>query len=236
MADNNEDSSSLDATILNKNDISVVIPPPRNTVPRDGITTSPSPKDFQEDALHHLRETGGRDNHEEALENPFSSKGQAPQDQTMIVVLAALAQTNALIQQQNDRIGALEQKRCSKTPPGHKSRPQRDMVPYKRPRSPSPRENAGPASKKGSSDHHSRHRSPSPRPKRRSRSPPTKHDDNRRRHVRSRSRSSTPFANDEEDERRGPLSRAILEAPLPTGLEKPPPLGTYDGTIDPDGT
>ncbi|XP_058774402.1 uncharacterized protein LOC131648685 [Vicia villosa] len=108
------------------------------------------------------------------------------------------------------------------------------MVPKKRPRSPSPRENTGPASKKGSSNHRSRHRSHSPRPKIRSRSPPAKHDDNRRRHRRSRSRSSTPSASDEEEERRGPLSHAILEAPLPAGLEKPPPLGTYDGTTDPE--
>ncbi|XP_058774669.1 uncharacterized protein LOC131648948 [Vicia villosa] len=171
MAGNNKDSSSLDATILTKNDISIVVPPSRNTVPCDGATASPSPRDLQDDALQRLENTDGKDNHEEILGNPFLSKGQTPQDQTMIAVLAVLAQTNALIQQQNDRIGALEQKHRPKTPPGHKHRSQRDMVPKKRPRSPSPRENAGPSSKKGSSDHRSRHRSQSPRPKRRSRSP-----------------------------------------------------------------
>ncbi|XP_058761739.1 uncharacterized protein LOC131635149 [Vicia villosa] len=234
MASNNEDSSSLDAAILTKNEVSIVVPPSRNTVPRDSATSSPSPRNLQDDALQHIENTGGKDNHEEILGNPFLSKGQAPQDQTMNAVLAALAQTNTLIQPQNDRIGALEQKRRSKTPPGRKHRSQRDVVPEKRPRSPSPRENAGPSSKKGSSDHRSRHRSQSPRPKRRSRSPPTKHDDNRRRHRRSRSRSSTPSASDDEEERRGPLSHSILEAPLPAGLEKPLPLGTYDRAIDPD--
>ncbi|XP_058751521.1 uncharacterized protein LOC131624601 [Vicia villosa] len=150
----------------------------------------------------------------------------------MAAVLAALAQTNALIQQQNDRIGALEKKRRSKTPPDHKSRPHREAIPKKRPRSPSPREHVGPASKKGYDDRRSRRYSQSPRPKRRSRSSP-KYEDNRRRHRRSRSRFATLSASDEEEDRRGPLSHVILEAPLPIGLEKPPPLGTYDGTTDP---
>lgn len=33
---------------------------------------------------------------------------------------------------------------------------------------------------------------------------------------------------------RGSLSRAIIDAPLPKGLEKPVNLGTYDNTINPD--
>ncbi|GAU10194.1 hypothetical protein TSUD_418670, partial [Trifolium subterraneum] len=38
-----------------------------------------------------------------------------------------------------------------------------------------------------------------------------------------------------EDERhRGPLSRRIMDIPLPRGLEKPPTLDKYDGTTDPD--
>ncbi|MCI35800.1 hypothetical protein A2U01_0057021, partial [Trifolium medium] len=31
-----------------------------------------------------------------------------------------------------------------------------------------------------------------------------------------------------------PLSRGIMRAPIPSGFEKPPPLGTYDGQTDPD--
>ncbi|MCI47126.1 hypothetical protein A2U01_0068367, partial [Trifolium medium] len=38
----------------------------------------------------------------------------------------------------------------------------------------------------------------------------------------------------DEDSPRGPLSRDIMRVPLPTGLEKPPQLGTYDGLTDPD--
>src|SRR4051812_49009568 len=116
MVGNNEDPSSTDTAILKKNDVSVV-PPSRNTIPRDGVTASPSPKDLQDDQFHRFEDTSGKDNHEESSGNPFLSKGQTPQDQTINDVLAALAQTNALIQQQSDRIGALEQKHRSKTPP-----------------------------------------------------------------------------------------------------------------------
>ena len=38
----------------------------------------------------------------------------------------------------------------------------------------------------------------------------------------------------EDDEPRGLLLREIIEAKLLIGLEKPPPLGTYDGTTNPD--
>ncbi|XP_058726508.1 uncharacterized protein LOC131597863 [Vicia villosa] len=179
MAGNNEDPSSLDAAILKKNDISV-IPPSRNTVPRDGVTASPSPKDLQDDQSHRFEDTSGKDTHEESLGNPFLPKGQTPPDQTINTVLAALAQNNALLQQQSNRIGALEQKRRSRTPPDHKTRSRSEMLTKKRPRSPSPKKNGDPSSKKGSSDQRSHHHSQSPRPRRKSRSPSGKHDDNRR--------------------------------------------------------
>ncbi|MCI53462.1 hypothetical protein A2U01_0074709, partial [Trifolium medium] len=38
----------------------------------------------------------------------------------------------------------------------------------------------------------------------------------------------------EEERPRGPLSRRIMEVPLPVGMEKPPAMGTYDGSTDPD--
>ncbi|MCI69524.1 hypothetical protein A2U01_0090786, partial [Trifolium medium] len=38
----------------------------------------------------------------------------------------------------------------------------------------------------------------------------------------------------DEDSPRGPPSRDIMRVPLPSGLEKPPQLGTYDGLTDPD--
>ncbi|XP_058755374.1 uncharacterized protein LOC131628563 [Vicia villosa] len=59
MASNNEDSFSLDATVINKNDISIVVPPPRNTAPHpcDDLTASTSPKGFHDDTVHHLGDT-----------------------------------------------------------------------------------------------------------------------------------------------------------------------------------
>lgn len=44
-----------------------------------------------------------------------------------------------------------------------------------------------------------------------------------------------PSKSDEEEERRDPLSRVVLEMPLRVGLEKPLPMGTYEGTTDLDG-
>ncbi|MCI61548.1 hypothetical protein A2U01_0082805, partial [Trifolium medium] len=43
----------------------------------------------------------------------------------------------------------------------------------------------------------------------------------------------SPHGNDEEDYC-FPLSKEIMRAPIPAGLERPPPLGTYDGQSDPD--
>ena len=51
-----------------------------------------------------------------------------------------------------------------------------------------------------------------------------------RHYVRAPSRS--PDRSDEDDPR-GPLSQAIMEAPIPPGMEKPPHLKEYDGITDP---
>ncbi|GAU51840.1 hypothetical protein TSUD_416230, partial [Trifolium subterraneum] len=45
-------------------------------------------------------------------------------------------------------------------------------------------------------------------------------------------RRESPGSGDERH--RGPLSRRIMDIPLPRGLEKPPTLDKYDGTTDPD--
>ncbi|MCI30145.1 hypothetical protein A2U01_0051354, partial [Trifolium medium] len=36
-----------------------------------------------------------------------------------------------------------------------------------------------------------------------------------------------------EERHQGPLSRRIMDLPLPAGLEKPPPMDIYDGSTDP---
>ena len=46
--------------------------------------------------------------------------------------------------------------------------------------------------------------------------------------------SISPERDEEEPSKRCPLSPTIQRAPLPRGLEKPPSLTPYDGTIDPD--
>ena len=51
-----------------------------------------------------------------------------------------------------------------------------------------------------------------------------------RQYIRSPSRS--PKQSDEDDPH-GPLSQAIMEAPIPPGMEKPPHLKEYDGVADP---
>ncbi|MCI88174.1 hypothetical protein A2U01_0109460, partial [Trifolium medium] len=43
----------------------------------------------------------------------------------------------------------------------------------------------------------------------------------------------SPYGSDEEPYS-CPLSRDIMRAPIPSGFQKPPPLGTYDGQTDPD--
>ena len=48
----------------------------------------------------------------------------------------------------------------------------------------------------------------------------------------NRSPSHSPDRSDEDDSR-GPLSQAIMEAPTPPGMEKPSHLKEYDGIVDP---
>ncbi|GAU10342.1 hypothetical protein TSUD_420470 [Trifolium subterraneum] len=60
--------------------------------------------------------------------------------------------------------------------------------------------------------------------------------ENNRSRSRSRSRHSPrrESSGSGDERHRGPLSRRIMDIPLPRGLEKPPTLDKYDGTTDPD--
>ncbi|XP_058780624.1 uncharacterized protein LOC131654433 [Vicia villosa] len=55
MVGNNEDFPSLDATMTNKNNITLVVPSPSNTAshPHDGLTASPSSEDARNNATPH---------------------------------------------------------------------------------------------------------------------------------------------------------------------------------------
>ncbi|GAU39181.1 hypothetical protein TSUD_372810 [Trifolium subterraneum] len=81
-------------------------------------------------------------------------------------------------------------------------------------------------------------RTPPPRnyrspPRRNNRSPPRNGEVVARRgNARHSLRRESSGSGDERH--RGPLSRRIMDIPLPRGLEKPPSLDKYDGTTDPD--
>ncbi|GAU10583.1 hypothetical protein TSUD_422950, partial [Trifolium subterraneum] len=70
-------------------------------------------------------------------------------------------------------------------------------------------------------------------PRRNNRSPPRSGEAAARGgNARHSPREESPSSGDERH--RGPLSRRIMDIPLPRGLEKPPTLDKYDGTTDPD--
>ncbi|GAU39015.1 hypothetical protein TSUD_59720, partial [Trifolium subterraneum] len=70
-------------------------------------------------------------------------------------------------------------------------------------------------------------------PRRNNRSPPRNGEAAARGgNARHSPRRESPGSGDERH--RGPLSRRIMDIPLPRGLEKPPTLDKYDGTTDPD--
>ena len=161
----------------------------------------------------------------------------------MALLIEALNQTNALILQQNARIGALEavrqpisplmRQRCQKSRSQSPRRRKDKRIPaapevqvvWKHDHSP-PRSQRSPVAKRARNEPRGEvQRSPPPRSKGRSRTPSPRHRYNPRhpRDLRSRSRSSS-YSDD--DEPRDPLSQEIMSAQLPKGLEKPPPLGT----------
>ncbi|XP_058749843.1 uncharacterized protein LOC131622828 [Vicia villosa] len=190
MVGDGKDLSTRDATLLGKDDVGLIIPP-NNTVSqlRNGHTASPSPEDGHDNAAFHHGDTSRKDQ-EAFLENPFLAIEPTSTDPTMAVISAALNQTNALIRQQNDQIGALEHQHHT----DRDRRPKPDVsAAKKRKHSPSKRDQPSSLAKRSKKDHRSHRRSPSPCPKGRSRSPSPKPTDHRRCHRRNRSRSPTPI-------------------------------------------
>ncbi|GAU33039.1 hypothetical protein TSUD_151930, partial [Trifolium subterraneum] len=161
---------------------------------------------------------------------------QVPQGAPMEVVMAALVNTinrqgeilreqanntrgqNELIREQNRRLQVVEESRAA-------SRASRSA---RRQRSPTP--NRSPPKRNNHVSPPRNRRSP---PRRNNRSPPRNEEaaargGNARHSPRKESSSSG------DERHRGPLSRRIMDIPLPRGLEKPPMLDKYDGTTDPD--
>ncbi|GAU48767.1 hypothetical protein TSUD_406100 [Trifolium subterraneum] len=159
---------------------------------------------------------------------------------------------NELIREQNRRLRAVEESRAASRV-SRSARRQRSPTPVNnrsrsRSRSPrpAPRRNAErpispprdiPRKQNHSPRRRNNHVSP-PRnrrspPRRNNRSPPRRGDAAARGgNARHSSRGESPSSGDERH--RGPLSRRIMDIPLPRGLEKPPTLDKYDGTTDPD--
>ncbi|KAI5400061.1 hypothetical protein KIW84_065122 [Lathyrus oleraceus] len=132
-------------------------------------------------------------------------------DAVMIAMVNALNQAGSMLHQQHERIMALEAERREARPQPVSRMQQRSEPTKKRGRrSPEPHVSRARARRDGG------RAGTSPR---RGRSP----DNN----------ELSPLRSDEED-LHCPLSRAIMEAPLPKGMEKPPNLAVYDGTTDPD--
>ncbi|KAI5413155.1 hypothetical protein KIW84_057670 [Lathyrus oleraceus] len=132
-------------------------------------------------------------------------------DAVMIAMVNALNQAGSMLHQQHERIMALEAER-QEARPQPVSRIQQRSEPTKKRgrRSPEPHANRARAHRDGGRARTSPRRGHSP-------------DNN----------ELSPLRSDEED-LHCPLSQAIMEAPLPKGMEKPPNLAVYDGTTDPD--
>ncbi|CAL5202632.1 unnamed protein product [Lathyrus oleraceus] len=132
-------------------------------------------------------------------------------DAVMIAMVNALNQAGSMLHQQHERIMALEAER-QEARPQPVSRIQQRPEPTKKRgrRSPEPHASRARAHRDGGRARTSPRRGHSP-------------DNN----------ELSPLRSDEED-LHCPLSRAIMEAPLPKGMEKPPNLAVYDGTTDPD--
>ncbi|GAU39244.1 hypothetical protein TSUD_396900 [Trifolium subterraneum] len=174
---------------------------------------------------------------------------QLPQGAPMEVVMAALVNTinrqgqilreqadnmrgqNELIREQNRRLRAVEDSRAASRISSSRPAPRRNV---ERPLSP-PRDN--PRKKNHSPPQRNNHNSP-PRnkrspPRRNNRSPPKNGEAAARGgNARHSPRRKSPGSGDERHQ--GPLSRRIMDIPLPRGLEKPPTLDKYNGTTDPD--
>ncbi|GAU45958.1 hypothetical protein TSUD_301670 [Trifolium subterraneum] len=159
---------------------------------------------------------------------------------------------NQLIREQNRRLRAVEESRAasrisrstrrqrSSTPENNRSRsrsrsprpaPRRNAErPVSPPRDIPRRQNHSPPRRNNHVSPPRNRRSP---PRRNNRSPPRSGEAAARGgNARHSPRRESPGSGDERH--RGPLSRRIMDIPLPRGLEKPPTLDKYDGTTDPD--
>ncbi|GAU22605.1 hypothetical protein TSUD_135050 [Trifolium subterraneum] len=181
-----------------------------------------------------------------ALVNTINRQGQILREQA-----DNMRGQNDLIREQNRRLRAVEESRAasrisrsarrqrSSTPENNRSR-SRSRSPRPAPRQHAERPVSPPRDIPRRQNHspprRNNHVSP-PRnrrsPRRNNRSPPRSGEAAARGgNARHSPRRESPGSGDERHQ--GPLSRRIMDIPLPRGLEKPPMLDKYDGTTDPD--
>ncbi|GAU50666.1 hypothetical protein TSUD_410340, partial [Trifolium subterraneum] len=157
---------------------------------------------------------------------------QVPQGATMEVVMAALVNTinrqGHILREQADNMQNRRSRSRSRSPrPAPRRNGERPLSP---PRDIPRRQNHSPPQRNNRVSPPRNRRSP---PRRNNRSPPRNGGAAARGgNARHSPRRESPSSGDERH--RGPLSRRIMDIPLPRGLEKPPTLDKYDGTTDPD--
>ncbi|GAU45396.1 hypothetical protein TSUD_134130 [Trifolium subterraneum] len=211
------------------------VPPPQPPQPEDPLVVPQVPQGAPMEVVM------------AALVNTINRQGEILREQAN-----NMRGQNKLIRKQNRRLRAVEESRAASRV-SRSTRRQRSPTPVNnrsrsRSRSPrpAPRRNAEgtvsppkdiPRRQNHSPPRRNNHVSP-PRnrrspPRRNNRSPPRSVEAAARRgNARHSPRGESPSSGDERH--RGPLSRRIMDIPLPRGLEKPPTLDKYDGTTDPD--
>ncbi|GAU38515.1 hypothetical protein TSUD_396320 [Trifolium subterraneum] len=217
--------------------------PPNHQNQSDGVETSVTPE--------------GNAAHAQATSLDVPPPHQPPQPEDPLGQILREQADNMrgqyeLIRKQNRRLRAVEDS-CAASRISRSTRRQRSSTPennHSRSRSrsprPAPRQNMerplspprdNPRRKNHSPPQRNNHNSP-PRnkrspPRRNNRSPP-KNGEVAARGGNARHSPRRESSGSGDERHRGPLSRIIMDIPLPRGLEKPPTLDKYDGTTDPD--
>ncbi|GAU49235.1 hypothetical protein TSUD_183260 [Trifolium subterraneum] len=218
--------------------------PPNHQNQSDGVETSVTP----EGSAAHAQAT--------PLDVPPPHQPPQPEDPLVGQILREQADNmrgqNELIREQNRHLRAVEDSRAaskisrsvrrqrSPTPENNRSRsrsrslrpaPRRNVEkPLSPPRDNPRRKNHSPPRR---NNHNSPPRNKSSPPRRNNRSPPKNGEAAAQGgNIRHSPRRESSGSGDERH--RGPLSRRIMDIPLPRGLEKSPTLDKYDGTTDPN--
>ncbi|GAU33995.1 hypothetical protein TSUD_212560 [Trifolium subterraneum] len=214
------------------------VPPPQPPQPEDPLVVPQVPQVPQGAPMEVVMA---------ALVNTINRQGEILREQAN-----NMRGQNELIREQNRRLRAVEESRAasrmsrstrrqrSPTPVNNRSR-SRSRSPRPAPRRNAERPISPPRDIPRKQNHSPPRRNNHVSPPRNRRSPPQRNNRSPPRsggaaarggNARHSPRRESPSSEDERH--RGPLSRRIMDIPLPRGLEKPPTLDKYDGTTDPD--